>query len=133
MIVDTSFVVDLMRERHAGHGGAALRLLRRHATAKLRMPVFVACELELGVARSRDSRTEQQRLSALTEFMEIVYPQPGFATIYGGMVAILLQAGNPVPVMDALIACTAIQYSEPLITRDREHFARISGLVVETY
>ncbi len=97
------------------------------------MPVFVACELELGVTRSRDSRQEQQRLSALTEFMEIVYPQPGFATIYGGMVAALLQAGSPVPVMDALIACTAIQHSEPLITRDREHFTTIPGLVVETY
>jgi tRNA(fMet)-specific endonuclease VapC len=133
MVVDTSFVIDLMRERRAGQSGPALRLLRGHATAKLRMPVFVACELELGVTRSRDRRGEQQRLSALTEFMEIVYPQPGFAMIYGGMVAALLQAGFPVPVMDALIACTAIQHSEPLITRDREHFARIPGLVVESY
>ena len=64
-------------------------------------------------------------VTALTEFMEIVYPQPGFAAIYGGAVATLLQAGSAVPVMDALMACTAIQYSEPLITRDREHFARI--------
>ncbi|MBU8912559.1 MAG: type II toxin-antitoxin system VapC family toxin [Spirochaetales bacterium] len=133
MVVDTSFVVDLMRERHAGQSGPAIDLLRRHATVKLRMPVFVACELELGATRSRDSSTEQQRLSALTEFMEVVYPQPGFATIYGGMVATLLQIGFPVPVMDALIACTAIQHSEPLITRDREHFARIPGLVVEAY
>ncbi len=133
MVVDTSFVVDLMRERHTGQSGPAIGLLRRHAIAKLRMPVFVACELDLGVTRSRDSRREQRRLSALTEFIEVVYPQPGFATIYGGMVAILLQAGFPVPVMDALIACTAIQHSEPLITRDTLHFARIPGLVVETY
>jgi len=133
MVVDTTFVIDLMREQGAGRIGPALGLLRNHRAAKLRMPVFVLCELELGALRSNRSEIEQARILRLTEFLEVVYPQPGFAAIYAGAVAKLLDAGTPVPVIDALIASVAIQYSEPLMTRDRLHFDCIAGLVVESY
>jgi predicted nucleic acid-binding protein len=42
----------------------------------------------------------------------------------------MLAAGTPIPVMDALIGALALQHSEPLVTRDTEHFSRIEGLVV---
>ena len=52
MFVDTSFVIDLMRERRRGRIGDATRTLHAHSAVKLRMPVFVRCELEAGARRS---------------------------------------------------------------------------------
>ena len=100
---------------------------------KLRMPVFTLCELQLGVERSTDSEGERSALQTLAEFIEPVFPSVGFSVVYAQMVSRLLTAGTPIPVMDALIAATALQHAEPLVTRDTEHFSRIEDLVVLTY
>ena len=47
--LDTSFLVDLLRERARGVEGAASAFLARHLEDELCASVFVACELLLGV------------------------------------------------------------------------------------
>ena len=47
--LDTSYLVDLLRERSRGSVGPATRFLERHLEDELRMSVFVACELFTGV------------------------------------------------------------------------------------
>ncbi|MFW5689533.1 MAG: type II toxin-antitoxin system VapC family toxin [Spirochaetota bacterium] len=129
MMLDTSYIIDLLRER-TSRPGRATAFLERHAAVKLRMPLFVLCELELGVARAGDPQSERHALETLSEYIEPVFPAVGFAPIYAGVVAGLLAAGTPIPVMDALIGTVALQHSEPIVTRDTEHFSRIDGLVV---
>ena len=94
------------------------------------MPVFVRCELEVGVQRSGNPAKDSGHLEALCEFVEQVYPEPGFAHVYSQIVARLLAAGKPIPVVDALIATVAIQNDEALVTRDTSHFRLVEGLVV---
>ncbi len=91
------------------------------------------CELHLGVERARNSERERLVVESFCEYAEATYPAPGFATIYAQAVASLLTKGVPIPVMDALIASLAIQYAEPVVTRDVKHFRRVPGLVVSTY
>lgn len=130
MMLDTSYVVDLLRERTADRPGPATSFLERHSAVKLRVAVFALCELELGVARASAPHRERRALEQLCEFVETVFPGTGFAPVYARVVASLLVSGTPIPVMDALIGTLALQHSEPLVTRDTEHFARIEGLVV---
>ena len=133
MMIDTSFAIDLMRERRRRRAAEAVAFLRANSAAKLRMPVFALCELELGVARSTDAARERAALRHLTEYVEVIPPEPGFAEIYARIAAALLAAGTPIPIMDALIAATAIQHAEPLVTRDTEHFCLVDGLTVLGY
>jgi tRNA(fMet)-specific endonuclease VapC len=133
MMLDTSFVVDLLRERSGDTPGPAYSFLRRHRDKKLRMPLFVQCELALGVQRSQNPERERRKLQALSEYIQVVFPAAGFAQVYADIVARLLDEGTPIPVMDALIGTLSLQHGEPLVTRDTTHFRRISGLVVSEY
>jgi tRNA(fMet)-specific endonuclease VapC len=133
MMLDTSFVVALLREQRRQIRGPASSFLRQNQNVRLRMPLYAKCELELGAERSTHPERERRAVQSLTEFVEPVFPGPGFALIYAQTVASLLAAGTPVPVMDALIGALALEHSEPLVTRDAEHFSRIPGLVVLDY
>lgn len=139
MMLDTSYVVDLLRERGQGITGPAIAFLARHQSEKLRMPLFTLCELQLGVERAGlgvgrgEEERELRALQSLAEFVETVYPEPGFSVMYARTVSRLLGRGTPIPVMDALIGSIALQHSERIVTRDVEHFRRIDGLVVLDY
>ena len=51
--VDTSFIIDLMREQAKGVPAGATELLQRLEHEDLAQSVFVACELEVGALRAR--------------------------------------------------------------------------------
>ena len=133
MMLDTSYIVDLLREQASGRPGPAARFLQDHRASKLRMPVFVLCELQLGVLRGRNTQDAHAAVEQLAEFIEPVYPSAGFAPAYAMIVASLLQAGTQIPTMDALIGSMAVVHSEPIVTADVEHFSRIKNLVVLHY
>lgn len=133
MMLDTSFVISLLRERRRRVDGPAVAFLRANPNARMRMALFTMCELELGAERSESPDKERAAIQTLTEFVEPVFPAPGFSLLYARTVAALLDAGTPIPVMDALIGCLALEHSEPLVTQDTTHFSRIPGLVVMGY
>ncbi len=132
-MLDTTYVVDLLRERNSGKLGPATAFLKEHAAVKLRLPVFALCELQLGVDRSRRPSRERRKLQQLAEYLEPVYLEPGFARVYSQLASKLLSAGTPIPLMDLLIGAMAVQHAEPLVTGDMEHFGRIDALVLLSY
>ena len=133
MMMDTCFLVDIMRRVPGLNGRAARAKLERLHRVKLLLPVFSLCELRAGISASADPDRELERLERITEFMEVVYPSSGFAVIYGEAAAHLKRCGTPVPLMDLLIGVLAKSESVPILTRNTEHFSRIPGLVVEGY
>lgn len=133
MVLDTSFVIDLLRERAAGVDGPAASFLGRHRNATVSLPLFARCELELGAERSSDPQRERQALRELTELVTPIDPAPGFEVVYAQVVSRLLSSGTPIPLMDALIGTLALQYSQAVVTRDVDHFRSIPGLVVHEY
>jgi len=130
--VDTSFVVDLFRERRSAPGPAT-SLLDRHLADELQMSLFVACELHVGAARADDPETEALRVRDTCVTIPVVTPGEQLAEIYGRLLAALQRAGETIATMDLLIGGTALLAGAPLITRNRRHFERIPGLRVVSY
>jgi tRNA(fMet)-specific endonuclease VapC len=133
MFVDTSFVVELLRERNSGRRGPATSKLEAIQQLKLQMPLFVLCELHAGVAQARNPKHELEKLERLFEYFETVYPEQAFATTYGELESRLRKQGRPIPLMDLLIATLVKCHGVPILTRDVGHFEGLPGVVVERF
>jgi len=130
--VDTSFLIDLFRERVRGEGPAS-SILARHLDDELQMSVFVECELFTGIERSERPVEERQKVEALCSAVPTVYPGASFATMYGRSLATLQRRGEAIATMDLLIATTAMVAGAPLVTGNSRHFERVDGLRVLSY
>lgn len=133
MFLDTTFCIDLMRERRRGEEGPASLKLAAMGETPLFMSLFVACELQAGARMSENPQAELRKIETLLEIVEIVHPDRSFAVVYGETEAFLRHKGGTIPTMDLLIGLTAKLFGLPLLTADRGHFSRIPGLVIEPY
>jgi len=130
--LDTSFVIDLLREQLRGEGPAA-RFLGDHLDDQLQMSVFVECELFTGVERSERPEEERRKVEAICSAVATVYPGPTFATLYGRSLATLQRSGQAIATMDLLVATTAMMAAAPLVTGNVGHFERVDGLRILSY
>lgn len=130
--LDTSFLVDLLRERQSG-GGVATNRLQDLADVELRVSVHVVCELHAGVELSDRADEERRAVEALTQGFHVVAPQPTFPATYGRLLAALRGAGTPISTIDLLIGTAAVVDGAPIVTGNPKHFRRIPGLDVVTY
>ena len=133
MFVDTSFIVELLREQNAGRRGPAVRTLESIRDLKLQMPVFVLCELRAGAAQSKNPGHESRRLERLAEYIQTVYPAEGFASAYAEVATHLRRQGTPIPLMDLLSAVLAKCHGAAILTRDVEHFSRVPGVEIRSF
>lgn len=131
--LDTTFLVDLLREARRGEVGPATRFLDSLAAEELWISVHAACELYAGVELSRHSDHEREGVRTLIAELRVVYPDERFPAIYGKLLAELERRGERIGLMDLLIATAAVVAGAPLVTRNRKHFTRISELKVLSY
>jgi len=130
--LDTSFLVDLLRERRRG-GGPATDHLRSLADVELRLSVHALCELYAGVELSNRGAEERMAVESLMTGCEVVYPGAGFAPTYGRLLAHLQTADVGISTMDLLIVTAAVLDAAPLLTANAKHFERIRDLQVLSY
>lgn len=133
MFLDTSFCIDLMRERSRRQTGPATRKLQELADVALYMSVFVACELQAGACMATRPAEELRKIGRLSEHVELVYPDRSFAVAYGEAEALLRRRGRPIPTMDLLIGVQAKSFGMPLLAGRDNQFNEIRGLIVESY
>ena len=130
MILDTTFLVDLMKGEEAAVARA--RRIEREATP-VRIPAPALFELWRGVHLASRTAEEEGKVVRLLS----LYPSAAFdadAAARGGEVdALLLRRGAPLDPEDAMIAGIALARTEPLLTRNVRHFSRVPGLRVESY
>lgn len=131
--LDTSFLVDLLREQRRRTSGPATRWLEEHASEPLGSSVFVACELEAGAVRAAHPRLEQERARELLQTTTVVYPDDRFGAMYGDVLGGMLLRGRSIGTMDLLIATTALVESVPLLTGNRRHFEHVPDLRLLSY
>jgi len=131
--LDTSFLMDLLREGAGGREGPAHALLEGLADEELVVSVHVACELFAGAEMSRKPTRERERVAALLGALQVVYPTDRFAARYGQVLAELRRRGETVPTMDLLIGTAALVDDSPLVTRNARDFERLPGLRVVGY
>lgn len=133
MFLDTTFCIDLMREHHRHERGPATNKLADLGDTELYISLFVACELHAGARMAKEPQRELRKVAWLLERVASIHPDSTFAVAYGETEAFLRREGKPIPTMDLLIGVMAKMHGLPILTRDREHYAQIPGLVVETY
>lgn len=131
--VDTSFLVDLLREHARGERGPASTLLDSLESEDIRVGVHVICELLAGAELSRRPSVERQRVQQVCGSLEVVYPDEQFPRVYARLLAAQERMGQRIATMDLLIATGALADEAPLVTRNAKDFRRIPHLEVVTY
>jgi tRNA(fMet)-specific endonuclease VapC len=132
--LDTTFLVDLLREQRRDRFGPASALLEGLPEDEvLAVSVHVVCELMAGAHAAGAPPGEVERLSHRCETLLVRCPDEAFAVHYGRMLARLGASGKSVDTMDALIATAALLDGAPLITRNTRHFAKVPGLQLVEY
>jgi tRNA(fMet)-specific endonuclease VapC len=131
--LDTSVLVDLLREKGRLSGGRATRFLESLQSEDLWVSVHVACELQAGVELSQRSEAERKSVGELLGSLQIAIPTDQFPETYGHLLAHLQRRGERIDTMDLLIATAAVVAGASLVTGNPRHFSRIPGLEVLTY
>lgn len=131
--LDTSFLVDLLRESARGKEGRASDLLGRLQDEELGVSVFVACELSAGAELSAHPQQEQRRVDRLCATLQIALPDERFPATYGRLLASQHRRAGRISTMDLLIATSAVVADAALVTRNEKDFSRIRGLELLSY
>lgn len=131
--LDTTFLVDAMRESRRHEPGPALRWLAENPREELGLSVFVRAELLLGVELHAEPDRERGRVAQVCRDLPVVAPGSRLPDLYAAVAAALIRQGTPLATMDLLIGCTALDANAALLTANRKHFERIVGLRVIGY
>jgi tRNA(fMet)-specific endonuclease VapC len=131
--LDTSYLIDLLRETARGEEGPASAVLDRLADDELAVSVHVLCELHAGAELSRNPDGERSRVGELTRPLALSVPDERFAPEYGRLLAELRRRGESISTMDLLIATGTLVDGADLVTRNARDFERVPGLRVISY
>lgn len=127
--LDTTFLVDFLR------GNPALKTFLdnwEEANETVGIPAPALTEVASGAALEQTGR-ERQLLDELCARF-VVHPLTERSANRAGKIdADLTTAGETIGLIDAMIAAIAIENEEPLVTRNRRHFERVSGLSLKEY
>ena len=130
MILDTSFVIDLLR----GKPKAVDKLKELEEKGE---PLYVTAptiyELYLGIQLSKTPRRERARIEEALEGQPVLPLDAKAAQLAGKLQGELMSRGQPIDPVDALVAGVAVANQEAMVTRNVKHFERMEGLSVEGY
>ena len=128
LILETSFLVDLERERSKRRAGSTRDFLERHDRCRLFITGVVAGELAAGVSLGQREQWEEFirpfRILPLTR--DVCWE-------YGVTYRYLQEQGRLIGGNDLWIGAAGLAYGMPVVTRNAEHFQRIPRLEVITY
>ena len=128
MHLDTSFLIDLQRERERREPGACHSFLGRHGDVPIRISVVAAMEYLEGFS---DGEVAGQ-LPFLAAFDRVSIDLA--ESVQASRIRRELRlSGQLLPDADILIAACAIHQQEPLVTDNTDHFRRIPGLQLLSY
>jgi predicted nucleic acid-binding protein len=133
--LDTTAILDL-----AGRSGRRSRERARRKVDALQTAGealvttrFNVAELWVGIYRSDDRAVEIERVEAVLGPLPVLDLDARSAEVFGRVVGALQDVGTEIGDMDALIASVCLVAGHSVLTRNTAHFARVPGLVVETY
>jgi tRNA(fMet)-specific endonuclease VapC len=127
--VDTTFLIDLQRERSAGDDdGAAHRFLKRSPDAELFLSTIALGEFAEGFEQAG-----HPVVTAVREGHTVVPVDDETAYIYARVVRGLRRRGELIGVNDLWIGCASLRLGLPIVTANPTGFRRIDGLGIVHY
>jgi len=125
-LLDTCFLIQLQREWVLKQPGPAVRYLERHAGEQFGVSVIATLEFLEGYQRPADGERFLDPFPQLPVTMQV-------ARTGSRIRRELRQKGEMIGDFDILIAATALEAGQIMVTDNARHFERIEGLVVEAY
>ncbi|HEY1842921.1 MAG TPA: type II toxin-antitoxin system VapC family toxin [Mycobacterium sp.] len=127
--VDTTFLIDLQRERSAGNDdGAAHQFLKRSPDAELFLSTIALGEFAEGF-----DQAEHPVVTAMRETHTLVAIDEQTALVYARVVRELRRRGELIGSNDLWIGCASLRLGIPIVTANRADFRRIDGLGIVHY
>jgi predicted nucleic acid-binding protein len=130
MIADTSFIIDLARQKKEAREKLQHLIDRRLI---LKLTVVTVFELWGGLYRARNYTKEARIIFEVISGKEILPLDELAARVSGKIDGILSRQGARIGTRDVLIAGIALTANEELVTRNIKHFSRVPGLKLESY
>ncbi|MEK6968072.1 MAG: PIN domain-containing protein [Nanoarchaeota archaeon] len=130
MIVDTSFVIDVMRNDTSAIE-ILNELIRRNEPQLLTSPTIF--ELFHGVARSSRPENERNKILGIIEKQIILNLDAKAAARAGELDGRLVKLGERISPIDSMIAAIALENDEAVLTKNKKDFSKIKGLRIVTY
>lgn len=125
MILDTTFLIDLLK-----NDPAAVKKARELERGKTSLATTAITVFELWRGFSALQEKKMERACRMLDSLK-VYPFDEIAARRGGRIAHALdRAGQTIDPEDAMIAGTAMEKREEILTRNVAHFKRIPNLAV---
>ncbi|WP_343709806.1 type II toxin-antitoxin system VapC family toxin [Mycobacterium sp.] len=127
--VDTTFLIDLQRERSAGDAdGAAHRFLERSPDAELFLSTIALGEFAEGF-----DQAEHPIVAAMRDAHTLVPVDEQTAFVYAKVIRALRRRGEMIGANDLWIGCTSLRLGIPIVTANPADFQRIDGLGIVHY
>jgi tRNA(fMet)-specific endonuclease VapC len=126
--VDTTFLIDLQRERRTGQGGPAHTFLERSPEVELYLSAVALGEFAEGFSSAEDPVVRSVR-----DHHVLLPIDEEVALIYSSTARFLRRKGALIGSNDLWIGCASLRYSLPLLTANIDEFKRIEGLEVLGY
>lgn len=127
--LDTTFLIDLQKERHRNKRGSAFRLLESHPQAVLWCSAVAWGEFLEGLS----SGAEHPLAMAVRAHIHVYPVTEHTAEIYASHTRALRAIGKLPGANDLWIAAAAIERDEPLVTRNAKDFKSMPELRVISY
>lgn len=129
IILDTAFIVDLLRGREKAH--EKLTSLEESGESVCTTSINVL-ELYRGVFLSKGVDENLRVLRAMLDQFLVLDLNEDVYEIFGALSAWLRSSGRPVGDLDEAIAAIALAYGACVVSRD-QHFLQLPGLKVVDY
>lgn len=130
MLADTTFIIDIMK-KDAGAIQRAKELSDASVSILVGSPTIF--ELYVGVGLSVRSGEEREKVLSVIRSLAHLPLDVESASKAGMIYAQRIRERTEIDPEDAMLAGIAIQNKEPLLTRNRKHFAGIAELKLESY
>jgi hypothetical protein len=127
---EPSFIIDVLNGDPDAQD--VLELIERENRPE-KIASITSLELYEGVQRSQKPEREKQTVLSVLDSKHVIPADHSIMKQAGELSGRLINDGERIDREDCIIAATAIQENEPVLTRNAAHFDRIQGLDVETY
>lgn len=131
MILDTTFLIDLLRGRDEKTKQKAEELDKKLIEKGVASVSIM--ELWRGAVRSIKNEQERRQINTLLDSLIIFSFTEKEAKKGGEVEAELINKGVVIDLEDIMIASTALVKKKKLLTRNIKHFSQVDSLAIETY
>jgi len=130
MIEDTSFIIDLL---HNDSDALAYLDIIGKENRPEKVAAVTVLELYEAVPQLDIPEKRRQKVLNVLDTRHTVAADETIMRNAGKISGTLRSRGEQIDREDCMIGATALLNDEPVVTRNRKHFARIDGLTVKSY